>query len=87
MHEHGNFEENKLSIFTQIEVSNVSFSLLSYFKYLFFNYGFGETNKSFFLVGCQVTYIPIFTTILQYSRNGETGEGEGGVLLSPWGEK
>ena len=37
------------------------------------NYGFGQTNKRNPMVGYQVTYI---TSFLQYSRNGETEEGD-----------
>ena len=41
---------------------------------------FLETNKKSFMVECLITYIPNFTTINQYSRNGEFG-GRGGREL------
>ena len=59
------------------------FQFFSHLKDLFFSYDFGETNKRIFMVGCQVTYIPNFTNILQYSRNRESWEG-GGQRNNAW---
>ena len=42
-----------------------------YFRDLFFNYEIGERNKIIVMTGCQVNYIPNFTTNLKYLRNGE----------------
>ena len=64
------------------------------FKGLFFNSEFRESNKRIFLVECQVTYIPNFTTNPQYTRNGELGVRARGFLpplgmtiSKTWGKK
>ena len=56
-----------LPFLTQIGIWNGSYSHILHFKGLFFNHDFEDTNKKKFMVGCRVTFIPNFTTLLQYS--------------------